>query len=270
MPIWWATRARSSRRSRRSRRSTRLGEIYQAVCAPRAAPCWLITADHGNAELMIDPVTGGPHTAHTTNPVPFIVMAEDAKQYSLKPNGSLRDISPTILGLGSIGRAVAKSAKALGMRVIAVREHPEKGSEGADAVFRGQRKSTRSFGKRITSCWQRRLRTARRQLRTPNAGAHEADACLINVGRGPLVDETALAAGFARKENWRRRARCISEGAAGCRLAAVGRAQSADHSAHGGADRQVMGAALRAVLGESAALSGGQVLLAVVDKCKGY
>ena len=59
----------------------------------------LITADHGNAEMMIDPATGGPHTAHTTNPVPFIVIAEDAKQYMLKPNGSLRDISPTILGM---------------------------------------------------------------------------------------------------------------------------------------------------------------------------
>ena len=38
----------------------------------------LITADHGNAEMMIDPVTGGPHTAHTTNPVPFIVVADNA------------------------------------------------------------------------------------------------------------------------------------------------------------------------------------------------
>jgi 2,3-bisphosphoglycerate-independent phosphoglycerate mutase len=59
----------------------------------------LITADHGNAEMMIDPVTGGPHTAHTTNPVPFIVVAENSKQFTLKPNGSLRDISPTILGM---------------------------------------------------------------------------------------------------------------------------------------------------------------------------
>jgi len=59
----------------------------------------LITADHGNAELMIDPVGGGPHTSHTTNPVPFIVIAEDASKYSLKPNGSLRDISPTMLGM---------------------------------------------------------------------------------------------------------------------------------------------------------------------------
>jgi 2,3-bisphosphoglycerate-independent phosphoglycerate mutase len=74
-----------------------LGEIEKAVRAKGGA--MLITADHGNAEMMIDPVTGGPHTAHTTNPVPFIVMAEDAKQYTLKPNGSLRDISPTMLGM---------------------------------------------------------------------------------------------------------------------------------------------------------------------------
>lgn len=59
----------------------------------------LITADHGNAELMIDPVTGGPHTYHTTSPVPFIVVAENARQFTLKQGGSLRDISPTILGM---------------------------------------------------------------------------------------------------------------------------------------------------------------------------
>ena len=59
----------------------------------------LITADHGNAEMMIDPATGGPHTAHTTNPVPFIVVAENPKQFTLKSGGSLRDISPTMLGL---------------------------------------------------------------------------------------------------------------------------------------------------------------------------
>ena len=59
----------------------------------------LITADHGNAEMMVDPVTGGPHTYHTTNPVPFIVVAENGKQFNLKSGGSLRDISPTILGM---------------------------------------------------------------------------------------------------------------------------------------------------------------------------
>jgi 2,3-bisphosphoglycerate-independent phosphoglycerate mutase len=76
---------------------TCLGEIEKAVRAKGGA--MLITADHGNAEMMIDPVTGGPHTAHTTNPVPFIVIAEDAKLFRLKPNGSLRDISPTVLAM---------------------------------------------------------------------------------------------------------------------------------------------------------------------------
>ena len=74
-----------------------LARIESAVRAKGGA--MLITADHGNAEMMIDPVTGGPHTAHTTNPVPFIVIAENAKQFTLKPNGSLRDISPTLLGM---------------------------------------------------------------------------------------------------------------------------------------------------------------------------
>jgi 2,3-bisphosphoglycerate-independent phosphoglycerate mutase len=75
-----------------------LGRIYQAM-KQHGNGVWLITADHGNAELMVDPVTGGPHTAHTTNPVPFIYVAEDANQFSLKPGGSLRDISPTMLSL---------------------------------------------------------------------------------------------------------------------------------------------------------------------------
>ncbi len=74
-----------------------LGRIEPVVRARGGA--MLITADHGNAEMMIDPVSGGPHTAHTTNPVPFIVIAEDSNQFTLKPNGSLRDISPTILGM---------------------------------------------------------------------------------------------------------------------------------------------------------------------------
>ena len=74
-----------------------LGRIEPAVRAKGGA--MLITADHGNAEMMIDPATGGPHTAHTTNPVPFIVIADNSKQFTLKPNGSLRDISPTILGM---------------------------------------------------------------------------------------------------------------------------------------------------------------------------
>jgi 2,3-bisphosphoglycerate-independent phosphoglycerate mutase len=75
-----------------------LGRIYQAV--KQRGGSLLVTADHGNAEMLIDPVTGGPHTAHTTNPVPFILVTDvPTGTVSLRPDGSLRDISPTILKL---------------------------------------------------------------------------------------------------------------------------------------------------------------------------
>jgi 2,3-bisphosphoglycerate-independent phosphoglycerate mutase len=74
-----------------------LGRIELAVRAKGGA--LLITADHGNAEMLIDPVTGGPHTAHTTNPVPLIVIEGNNKRFVLRSGGSLRDISPTILGM---------------------------------------------------------------------------------------------------------------------------------------------------------------------------
>jgi len=52
---------------------------------------------------MVDPVTGAPQTAHTTNPVPMIYVGEDAPYYHLRPNGTLRDIAPTILGILNLG-----------------------------------------------------------------------------------------------------------------------------------------------------------------------
>jgi 2,3-bisphosphoglycerate-independent phosphoglycerate mutase len=73
-----------------------LARIYQTLKARGGT--WIITADHGNAETMIDPNTGGAHTYHTTNPVPFILVNED-EHVRLKPGGSLRDIAPTILGV---------------------------------------------------------------------------------------------------------------------------------------------------------------------------
>ena len=71
-----------------------LGEIYMAL--QRRGGSWMITADHGNADTMIDPVTKGPHTYHTTNPVPFVLVDEARTQ--LRKGGALQDISPTILG----------------------------------------------------------------------------------------------------------------------------------------------------------------------------
>jgi len=65
--------------------------------ADKAGCSILITADHGNSEMMIDPATGGVHTAHTTNPVPFVAVGTQAA--SLRAGGSLRDVAPTVLRL---------------------------------------------------------------------------------------------------------------------------------------------------------------------------
>jgi 2,3-bisphosphoglycerate-independent phosphoglycerate mutase len=75
-----------------------LGRLFQALKNLHSRPAWFITADHGNAEMMIDQKTGGPHTYHTTNPVPFI-LASDEPRLPLRADGSLRDIAPTILGV---------------------------------------------------------------------------------------------------------------------------------------------------------------------------
>lgn len=58
----------------------------------------IVTADHGNCEMMIDPVTGGPHTAHTTNPVPLLLV-EDGAPAGLRAGGALCDVGPTVLGM---------------------------------------------------------------------------------------------------------------------------------------------------------------------------
>jgi 2,3-bisphosphoglycerate-independent phosphoglycerate mutase len=60
----------------------------------------LVTADHGNCEMMIDPATGDVHTAHTMNPVPLVAVRSNAP--SLRAGGSLRDVAPTVLGLMGI------------------------------------------------------------------------------------------------------------------------------------------------------------------------
>ena len=71
-----------------------LGRVLRA--AREAGARVLITADHGNLEMMADPATGQPHTAHTTDPVPFIVVGEKVK---LRDGGLLADVAPTVLHL---------------------------------------------------------------------------------------------------------------------------------------------------------------------------
>jgi len=71
-----------------------VGEVAEAV--QQAGGVLLITADHGNAEQMVDPVKGTPHTAHTANPVPFIAVSD---RYQTVADGSLQDVAPTVLKL---------------------------------------------------------------------------------------------------------------------------------------------------------------------------
>ncbi len=62
----------------------------------------LICADHGNAEVMYDEATHGPHTAHTLNPVPFLLIDDRHRGRKLRPGGALKDIAPTVLTLMGI------------------------------------------------------------------------------------------------------------------------------------------------------------------------
>ena len=74
----------------------------------------LVTADHGNAEMLIDPETGGPHTAHTTNPVPFVAIDWEQEQ-RLRSGGALCDVAPTILSMLGIEQPPQMSGVNLGV-----------------------------------------------------------------------------------------------------------------------------------------------------------
>lgn len=75
----------------------------------------LITADHGNCEMMIDPSTGGPHTAHTTNPVPFLLI-DDGTPMALRAGGALCDVGPTVLSMLGVDRPEAMTGRDLRVR----------------------------------------------------------------------------------------------------------------------------------------------------------
>ena len=72
-----------------------LGRVLEALA--RVGGAMILTADHGNAELMVDPITGQPHTAHTTNPVPVALIG--GPQGAVLRNGRLADLAPTLLDL---------------------------------------------------------------------------------------------------------------------------------------------------------------------------
>jgi 2,3-bisphosphoglycerate-independent phosphoglycerate mutase len=73
----------------------------------------LLTADHGNAEKMVDEITGQPHTAHTTNPVPFTLIINDGIKYQLREDGILADVAPTVLQLMRIPQPEAMTGRNL-------------------------------------------------------------------------------------------------------------------------------------------------------------
>jgi 2,3-bisphosphoglycerate-independent phosphoglycerate mutase len=86
-----------------------LGRIVAAL--KEVGGCLLVTADHGNAELMKDPATGGPHTAHTTNVVPVILM--NGPQGATIKDGRLADIAPTLLALLGLPQPAAMTGHSL-------------------------------------------------------------------------------------------------------------------------------------------------------------
>jgi 2,3-bisphosphoglycerate-independent phosphoglycerate mutase len=87
-----------------------IGKIADLVLEQGGA--LLITADHGNADMMVDPVSGEPFTQHTTNEVPFTLVSEKYKQSTLHP-GILADISPTILDLAGLAQPSSMTGRSL-------------------------------------------------------------------------------------------------------------------------------------------------------------
>ncbi len=92
-----------------------LGRLADAVT--RAGGTLLITADHGNAEMMRDPETGQPHTAHTLNPVPLLLVNPPAQVAGLR-DGRLADIAPTLLALLGLRQPAAMTGRSLASRAV--------------------------------------------------------------------------------------------------------------------------------------------------------
>lgn len=87
--------------------------LTRAVAAlERAGGAMIVCADHGNCEVMVDPVTGAPHTAHTTNPVPVILFGEPHGA-RLRPGGRLADLAPTLLALMGLPQPPEMTGKSL-------------------------------------------------------------------------------------------------------------------------------------------------------------
>jgi 2,3-bisphosphoglycerate-independent phosphoglycerate mutase len=92
-----------------------VGRILDAAVAHGYSA--LLTADHGNCDMMVDPETDEPHTQHTTNPVPFLVVDKD--RWLLRPSGTLADVAPTVLELMGLPRCERMSGSSLLVEALA-------------------------------------------------------------------------------------------------------------------------------------------------------
>jgi 2,3-bisphosphoglycerate-independent phosphoglycerate mutase len=88
-----------------------LGRIVEAVRAHGGAA--IVTADHGNCEVMRDPATGQPHTAHTLNPVPFIYVNDADPRAHIRGGGRLCDVAPTMLELLGLAQPPEMTGRSL-------------------------------------------------------------------------------------------------------------------------------------------------------------
>jgi 2,3-bisphosphoglycerate-independent phosphoglycerate mutase len=87
-----------------------LGRALAALDAKGGA--MIVTADHGNCEMMVDPITGGPHTAHTVNPVPVILVGGPTGA-TLRSGGRLADLAPTVLQLMGLAKPPEMTGESL-------------------------------------------------------------------------------------------------------------------------------------------------------------
>ena len=88
-----------------------IGRIAEAV--RRKGGCLIVTADHGNCELMKDPKTGAPHTSHTLNPVPLVYMNDGDREAGIRAGGRICDVAPTMLAVLGIEKPAAMTGFSL-------------------------------------------------------------------------------------------------------------------------------------------------------------